>query len=176
MAPLRSLSFVRWKMEEANRIWRAVESEIRDAFRGVKLGRGVSLRQAQVIDERSGSVVASPFTGDWTVVPLEELERDCVAHLDAEGFRYYIPALMLSVIDHYEPRSMRVIGTLDGLYPRKDGWPYHMFRYSQLSDPQKRAIARFLTALPKLVELNITDQKIVSRALRNYWSAYLPEL
>src|SRR5215469_15804011 len=53
-------------------------------------------------------------------VPPDELERNCIAHLDALGFRYYIPALMLSVLDHYEPLSMRVIGTLAGLYPKKD--------------------------------------------------------
>jgi hypothetical protein len=33
---------------------------------------------------------------------------------------------------------------------------------------------RFLAALPKLVELDFQDQKIVPpRALRNYWGEYL---
>ena len=69
---------------------------------------------------------------------------------------------------------MRVIGTLTGLYPKKDdSWEYHMNRYSQLSDPQKAAITRFLAELPKLVELDPDDQKIVERALRNYWAKYL---
>jgi hypothetical protein len=41
------------------------------------------------------------------------------------------------------------------------------------TDAQKRAIARFLLALPRLVKLGHEDEKIVPRALRNYWSQYL---
>ena len=163
-------------MEEIPKIRQALEIEIREAFRGVTLGEGMSLRQAQVVDKHKTTIVASPFTNDWSKVPLEELGRDCVAHLDAEGFRYYIPALMLSVIDHYDSASMRVIGTLTGLYPKKDnGWDYHMFRYSLLNQQQKIAIARFLTLIPKLVDLDYEDQNIVSRALTNYWGEYLLE-
>ena len=154
----------------------AVESEIRGAFRGVTLGRGISLRRAQFID--AGCTVHSDssteVTNDWSRVPLEDLEGNCTAHLDAEGFRYYIPALMLSVLKHYDSASMRVIGTLSGLYPKKDhSWEYHMLRYSLLDLAQKKAIARFLTLLPELVELDNEDQKIVPRALRNYWGEYL---
>jgi hypothetical protein len=169
-------------MKTPLQIRRAVESEIRTAFRGVTLGRGISLRQAQLADGFQDTVrnahFASPahqeITDDWSRVPLDELERDCIAHLDALGFRYYIPALMLSVLNHYESSSMRVIGTLTGLYPKKDdSWEYDMHRYSLLNLVQKTAIARFLAATPKLVELNSEDQKVVERALRNYWGEYL---
>jgi hypothetical protein len=69
---------------------------------------------------------------------------------------------------------MRVIGTLGALYPKKDNsWEYHMHRYSLLNPAQKTAIALFLDALPKLVELDSEDQTIVPRALRNYWGEYL---
>jgi len=169
-------------METPPQIRSAVESAIRTAFRGITLGSGISLRQAQSIDGfrvavgNTGSVASASaeITNDWSRVPLEELERDCIAHLDALGFRYYIPALMLSVLDQYEPSSMRVIGTLTGLYPRKgNSWEYHMHRYSLLSPAQKGSIARFLTALPQLVELDFEGQKVASRALHNYWGEYL---
>ena len=159
-----------------------VKDEIRKAFRGVTLGGGISLRQAQVIDgfqavaanKLSGSPAKAEITNDWSQLSLDELERDCIAHLDALGFRYYIPALMLSVLDHYESTSMRVIGTLGGLHPKKDNsWDYHLNRYSLLSSEQKAAIAQFLVALPTLVELQPEDQKVVSRAVRNYWGEYL---
>jgi hypothetical protein len=160
----------------------AVESEIRTAFRGVKLGRGVSLIEAQatagsrdaVWDTYSASLTPLGIVDDWSQLPLEELERDCVAHLDADGFRYYIPALMLSVLHDYDPASMRVIGTLSSLYPKKDdSWEYHMLRYSLLNHEQKKAIARFLAALPKLAQLDSEHQKVVPRALHNYWGEYL---
>jgi hypothetical protein len=161
---------------------RAVEVEIRVAFRGIALGRGISLRQARFADRfedaawnaHSDSLGQGEIKDDWSKVPMDELESDCIAHLDALGFRYYIPALMLSVLDHYESSSMRVIGTLSGLYPKKDSsWKYSMSRYSLLNAAQKIAIARFLAALPELVELGFQDQKIVPRALRNYWGEFL---
>ena len=169
-------------MEIQLQIRRSVESEIRTAFRGVTLGRGTSLRQAQFaggFQDPAGKAHPAPpahaeITDDWSQVPQDELENDFIAHLDALGFRYYIPALMLSVLGHYESSSMRVIGTLGGLYPKKDNsWEYHMNRYSLLNSGQKAAIARFLVALPKLVELDFEGQKTVPRALTNYWGEYL---
>jgi len=168
-------------METPLQIRHAVEDEIRIAFRGVTLGQGISLRKAQFVggsrDAARNAHSASPafgeITDDWSRVPLDELESDCIEHLDALGFRYYIPALMLSVLNHYESASMRVIGTLAGLYPRKgDSWEYHMHRYSLLGAVQKTAIARFLAALPKLVALDSEGQKAVERGLRNYWGEY----
>jgi hypothetical protein len=164
-----------------SKIRSAVEGAIRTAFHGVTLGRGVSLRQAQLIDDPGNSSAHKALASgegaevidDWSRVNLDELERDCIAHLDAPGFRYYIPALMLSFLDHYESSSMRVIGTLGGLYPKKGNeWEYHMHRYSLLTPAQKAAIAQFLMELPKLVELGSEDQKVVERALRNYWGEW----
>jgi hypothetical protein len=157
-------------------IRRTVESDIQLAFQDVILGTDISLRQAQAADRDAPSAPPAPgeIVDDWSKVSMDELERDCTAHLDAAGFLYYIPALMLSVLKHYDSASMRVIGTLSGLYPKKDhGWEYHMHRYSLLNHSQRTAIARFLAALPDLVELSLADQKIVSRALRNYWGQYL---
>jgi hypothetical protein len=161
---------------DQSEIRRTVESDIQLAFQGVILGAGISLRQAQAADRDAPSAPPAPgeIVDDWSKVSMDELERDCTAHLDAAGFLYYIPALMLSVLKDYDSASMRVIGTLSDLYPKKDhGWEYDMHRYSLLNHSQRTAIARFLAALPDLVELNLEDQKIVSRALRNYWGQYL---
>jgi hypothetical protein len=160
---------------------RAVESEIRAAFQGVTLGQGISLRQAQCADVFGQELLkgapassAPEEINDWSRVSMAELENDYTAHLDAGGFRCYIPALMLSVLNRYEPTSMRVIGTLSGLYPKKGNlWEYAMLRYSLLTRAQKAAIGRFLVSLPKLVALDFDDQKTLQRALRNYWSEYL---
>jgi hypothetical protein len=168
-------------MDRTSQIRSSVEQEIRTAFRGVTLSAGTSLRQAQLIGAQSArsrehveSFTGAEIIGDWSQVPLNELECEGLAHLDALGFRYYIPALMLSVLHHYDSSSMRVIGTLRGLYPKKDNtWEYHMHRYSLLGAKQKAAIARFLAELSKLVELDSEDQKTVERAFRNYWGEYL---
>jgi hypothetical protein len=95
-----------------------LEDTISQAFAGVCLNGGISLRQAQIIDKRDDALSDKDFdnlpakeiTDDWSQIPLSELDRDCIAHLDEKGFLYYIPALMLSVLHNYDASSMRVIG------------------------------------------------------------------
>jgi hypothetical protein len=155
-----------------------IEQQICEAFKGVTLGGGVSLGQAQVAD-RCGdgltcaqlSVLApSEITDDWTEVPTSDLDSDCVAHLDAEGLRYYLAPLMLGVLEHYEAGSMRVIGTIAALDPRS---AYGETRFALLSDEQRSAVASFLKTLPAFVNLGTEDAKVVSRSLRSYWQRYL---
>ncbi|HEY4211337.1 MAG TPA: DUF6714 family protein [Steroidobacteraceae bacterium] len=155
----------------------AIEVQIRQAFAGVMLGSGISLRQAQVIDRFDDGVTDADFdalpraevTNSWVDVPFDELERDCVAHLDEDGLRYYLPALLLSLLSHYDPASMRVVGTIAALRP-------HILsterRFTYLTDEQHRAVADFLTALPRLLDLNKEDLKIVSTMVRDYWGRY----
>lgn len=159
---------------------------IANAFAGVRLGRGMSLRQAQAIDSsRMKPIPPAEYaalrrgeeTENWTRVPITELARDCVAHLDAEAFRYYIPAFMLSIIDSYAPGEMRVIGAIRALCPDvkdKGSWGYNMARYKVLSPEQKAAIAIFLRALPSIVDLDREDKPRIERALKNYWKDFLP--
>jgi hypothetical protein len=155
----------------------AVENQIRNAFAEVVLGKGISLRQAQVIDRYGEGVTDAEFealpqgeiTDSWDKVPFAELERNCIPHLDDEGFRYYLPALMLSLLSNYDSASMRVIGTISRLYPPAVG-PER--RYTYLTDAQHRAVACFLKALPHLVTLDTEDTTLVSRALRNYWGRF----
>jgi len=155
----------------------ALESLIRDAFAGVTLGKGISLRQAQVIDRHGEGVSDAEFaalpggeiTDSWSAVPFSELERNCIAHLDDEGLRYYLPALMLSLISNYDPASLRVIGTIAALYPAVIA-PAR--RYTHLTGEQHKAVGCFLSALPGLVPLSTEDSKCVSRALRNYWGQF----
>jgi hypothetical protein len=100
-----------------------IERAIRSAFAGVRLGSGVSLRQAQAIDVYSKGVTKAEFeamplnevTDDWTAVPESELRRDCIAHLDAPALQYYLPALMLWLLDHYgdEDRLLNTRGRDD---------------------------------------------------------------
>ena len=153
-------------------------AQIRAAFEGVTLGKGISLKQAQVIDQYGEGVTDTEFdalprseiTDSWPDVPLSELERDCIAHLDDEGLRYYLPALMLSLLSNYDRRSMRVIGTLAALYPKSIDVGARSYAF--LTDDQHRAVACFMSALPRLVNLGSEDSKRLTRALRNYWARF----
>ncbi len=159
-------------------------SIVKKAFTGVKLNGGVSLKQAEAIDNFSVGISKSEFnrfpltetTNDWSLIPDDVLDKfEFVAHLDAKGFKYYIPAFMIRLLNNYDG-SMMIIGTLLGLYPKKDSWKYCMEKYSLFSEEQQKAIAQFLTALPDLVDLDHEDIKVVQRALRNYWAGFLSEL
>lgn len=166
-----------------------LEAEIKSAFAGVVLGDGVSIGHAefidcwgknpdgsQISDEQYRAITTNDVVDDWTQVTLEELERDNIAHFDPAGLRYYLPALMLSLLDRYDPSSMRTIGTLHGLLPSPDYPPdVAAHRFSLLSPTQKIAVARFLLLLPELAKLDREDEKIVRRALERYWAVFLDE-
>jgi hypothetical protein len=157
-----------------------VETAIREAFAGVRLGNGVSLRQAQVIDEwgSAAEVDAVPrpkIADDWTALAASELENAAIAHLDGDGLRYYLPALMLWLLDHHDedPSSMTSIGTISALaFSRERDAPY-LETYAGFSAEQRSAIARYLDALPRLIALDPEDLKRVQRSLDRYWSQFL---
>lgn len=170
-----------------------VEAGIRAAFDGVKLGGGVSLRQAQAADTwREGHSEAEwralpqgEVTDDWSQVPEAELRRDCTAYLDEEGRRYYLPALMLWLLDNYDRdwlfsedgADMALIGTMMAIAPGKEDragrWVAFNAHYTK---PQREAIAAYLEALPRLVGLRHEDATRVERAMRDYWGRFLPRL
>jgi len=167
-----------------------IEAIIRSAFAGVRLGSGVSLRQAQAIDKTIFGIESPNFdvlplgeiTEDWTQVPDEELLGDCIAHLDAEGLRYYLPALMLWLLDHYdedglfvEGHDMTAIGTIFELAPpREFARPSEAIYDEFFTDEQRRAIALYVEGLPALVHLDYEDEASVTRAIDRYWSRFLP--
>jgi len=158
-----------------------MRSTIRSAFAGVVLGTGISIRQSEALDRYEDSssrefraLPRGEITDDWEQVPDVELERAWVPYFDAQSFRYYIPALTLSVLRNYDSGSLRVSGTIQSLYPKKRSWSHAVKQYELLNDRQKVALGLFLTHLPNLVELDHQDATCVSRALRNYWSQFLP--
>lgn len=166
---------------------RDIEKEIRSAFSDVVLGDGTSIGHAEYIDCWGKNPDGRPITNaqylamtagdivdDWTLVTLQDLERDNIAHFDPPGFRYYLPALLLSLLDHYDPSSMRTIGTLHGLRPDvENADDSEVQRFSLLNGAQKRAVARFLVLLPELIGLTPEDAKIVDQALDRYWSTFV---
>lgn len=157
-----------------------IKNVIETAFNGVTLDDGISLEQTKIIDNYGRDITDEEFsalpnkevTNSWKEIPISQLdEAECLAHFDTKGFKYYIPALMLRLLDNYDSTSMMTIGTLSILYPKTETWNY---LYSRLTKQQSQAIALYLEALPNLVELNTEDKTVVEKALNKYWSKYLP--
>jgi hypothetical protein len=153
-----------------------VEDTVRSAFAGTRLGHGVSLSIAELIDDWADPATVEALLGTepdeaWTSIPVDELDRtENIAHLDAEGLRYYIPALMLRLLDDYQPTEMRSIGTIAALDQRSR----HPLGFLELlTASQRRAIAIYVRALPDLVELRYEDSSRMSRAFEDVWSREL---
>ncbi len=169
------------RAEEIRAISRAeLEAAIGGAFHGVVLGDGVSLRQAQVIDDYGRGMTEAQFralpdqevTNDWSAIPVTELESENIAHLDAEGLRYYLPAFMLRLLDDYGDGSeMWAIGTIGALDQRR-GHPLGFLEL--LTTEQRQVIATYVRALPSIVQLDWEAAHSLERALRDVWSRYLP--
>ncbi len=168
-----------------------VESAIRAAFAGVQLGSGTSLQQARLIDEgitsdmspeEFAAIPRHETTDDWTKIADSELLCDSLAHLDAAGLRYYLPALMIWILDHYSDEdlifdsaaSMTVIGTMSALAPPAEFARYRWDTYDQFTMEQRAALARYVAALPRLVELDREDAVRVRRSIERYWAQFLP--
>lgn len=153
-----------------------IRSAFQGAFTGVALGRGISIRQSEATDSYGEGFTAKEYqdlpksevTLDWQRVPFEELERACVAHFDAEAYRYYIPALVMSVIEHYDGTSMRVIGTLMSLR-RNDRYAR---MYELLDTKQKAAIALFLAHAPEVVPFRFNEEAEIAASRPAYWDRF----
>ena len=154
-----------------------IEAAIRDAFKEVRLGSGVSLIEAEAIDgsyERIGQGEAHrlrylEITDDWTLLAPSDLQSENLAHLDAKGVRYFLPALMLRLLDDYQPGEMWCISTIS-LLDQRDPHPQGFVEL--LTNAQRSAIAAYVEALPELVELDYEDAAIIDRSLAQVWRPY----
>lgn len=162
----------------------AIEAEIRSAFAGVLLGGGVSLSVAELIDDGADPAIVESLIGtepdeDWANIPAGELERaDCLSNLDAEGLRYYLPALMLWLLDAYSDwhlvHSLGAQGAVVGTIRALDQRQRHPPGFLELLTPQqRRAVALYVQALPELVELSQWDAADLAGAWRDVWSREL---
>jgi hypothetical protein len=164
-----------------------IQDAIRSAFANVRLRSGVSLRQAESID---GTIFGpepayvgrqtDEVTDDWTRVPESELLRDNVAHLDMDGLRYYLPALMLWLLDHYDEdrwlngSDMTAIGTIGAIAPEQTFARRFWAIYDSFTAEQRTAIASYVEALPRLVSLDHEDATRVAWSMDDHWRRFLP--
>ena len=157
-----------------------LETLIKTAFKDVTLDGGISLHQAAVIDNYGEGVTAEEFaalptqeiTNDWTAITDEIIEEFCriTSHLDAKGFRYYIPALVLGSLNElFEVAQW----TSYALCPELGNlWEHKMMHYSLLNQEQRSAIAQFLCWFPQLHN-DSWDNEFFDNALKNYWHQFL---
>jgi len=156
-----------------------LKSVIESAFADVTLSGGVSLRQAEVMDnygegcseEKFAALPLEEVTTDWRHIPRDELDRNpYLSYMDPPGFRYYIPAFMHSMIDAPTQYVDRWSATLHSLCPKSgDLWDHSMMHYSALDLKQRSAIAAFLEWVSEDTRFRESNRKDAKEALATYW-------
>ncbi len=162
-----------------------LKTKIKSAFKGVKIEDGVSLNQAKVMSNYGEGVTNVEFrnlplkelTDDWESLTEDFLRGfynedyyENLSHLDAKGFRYYTPALMMIALDAEEPSTSTqwLLYNLD--FKKDDLWDHHMSKVSLLDKYQLAAIAHFLKFMSSVFP---EEQKKIGRMLERYWHQFL---
>jgi hypothetical protein len=153
---------------------------INDAFQNVVLGDGTSILQTQVIsnygegytDHEFDDLKMTENVANWKILTTKELEKLEGVYLDAEGFRYYIPALMVEIINNYRYMSNIsnvTVFILDPFNRKTNNANFYAYdRYALLDQPQRNAIIAFLSNISNLVNLGEGDALSIESA-RVYW-------
>ncbi|UHQ19729.1 hypothetical protein LVB87_00735 [Lysobacter sp. KIS68-7] len=143
-------------MEDAAK--RATRRIIESAFDGVPRA-STSLRQFLLTDEKgmSGTITDEEWRiagitrtdAKWQDLAGLEVEHfGCLlAHMQAEEYRYYLPAYMLYALEHAQASILEtaVPGcVVFALRPSRDYPAYSASQYSLLDAPQREAVAAFL--------------------------------
>lgn len=152
--------------------------EIREAFADVERGEGTTLREARVMDgygteEEQKKAREQDTDRHWWEIPREVLEEHGDVHpfLNAEGFRYYLPAFLTWSLK-YADRSPSALGDLT-IY-QLNGWTRKETVACALNDRQARVVARYLLFMAEQpMERGWCDGDAAAKAIRLYWNRHL---
>ncbi|HCS53454.1 DUF6714 family protein [Rubinisphaera sp.] len=141
---------------------------IRDAFRGVELGDGVGLTEADGLDDYADAKTLAGYRSndekfDWSKISATELNRYycSLSFFDAEGMRFHLPAYLIADLEGTFEQDVVFHLT----YFEHDA----ISRFSLLSDLQRTAVREFL--LIRLSDPNCEfERPMIETALSKYWT------
>ena len=157
-----------------------VIDEIRRAFADVSREDGVTLHEAEVIDDYGSTeerAAARRLDTDlrWQDVPDRLIQEysDTLCFVDVKGFRYYLPAYMIWAMRNHETTD-----SLSATHPifcltlsdNPTHREWHLERFRAFDGPQARAIGRFLRFMAERADPG--DAGLASRALDAYWGRF----
>jgi len=153
---------------------------IHNAFHDVRLGAGISISQARVIDDRGSTkeeeeARSSDKEESWTEIPDEKVEwfNDTLSFMDAKGLRFYLPAFMSYALRNPHSTSFAVDAPIYALWHERGGIEYREKMFSVLNQRQKEAIYAFLLYCSVHEECNY-DTNAAREAIAKYWYRYTP--
>ncbi len=155
--------------------------EIRRAFHDVSRGDGITFHEALVIDDYgsdSERVAARALDLDrhWKDVPDQLIaENDSVlCFVDPKGFRYYLPAYMISSLQNYETSETyshnHPVCSLE-LSEHGGIRRWQLERFEVFNEAQAKSICRFLRFMADREE-DFVDVRVARAALDAYWGRF----
>lgn len=152
--------------------------EIHLAFKGVKLGNGISWREAAVLDDygtiaQRQAARALDESEDWTAIPFSFISdlkyQDVMPFIDATGLRFYLPAYMIYILKEYKhSNSLIVHSTIYTLTRKSTVLELKVI----LNEAQQQAIIHFLECCLILGDDYLDLHKVAER-LEAYWKSPL---
>ncbi|PQO43436.1 DUF6714 family protein [Blastopirellula marina] len=137
---------------------------IRDAFRGVPLGDGIGLRQAEGLDDYASAEQLAQYREqderlDWSQISPAMLAacESSLRYFDAAGMRFHLPAFVIRQLSGPHQRHLDV----PLIYPDPK-------RHALLTTMQREAVRRYLTFVYKCYE--DPEDTDVPAALAGYWN------
>ena len=140
---------------------------IRAAFKGVVLGNGIGLREAQGLDDYADQATCQAYRDrdeklHWEAIPAEEMNRcySSLSFFDAEGMRFHLPAFMIADLEG-------LLG-VDPVFHLSQVPEFDSVRFNLLSPPQRAAVREYLLFV-KSDPNYACDVPHIERSLENYW-------
>lgn len=155
----------------------ALVEHIYEAFRGVSREGGVSWSETFVLDnygskEERAAARASDMDRDWTELVTGDAMRPAIAFggpsfLDAIGFRYYLPALMLRAFDDEGDNNSLIFHLTLGDGECRE---YFAKQWSLLDRRQRLCVKRFVRYMVALCrEQGYGMEEEWAEAYASYW-------
>lgn len=141
--------------------------QIKSAFLGVKLGKGIGLKEANGLDDYANEETLACYRltdekEDWSAISVDNLNNYHwgLSYLDAEGLRFHLPAFLLAELrDEYRFDLIFKLTCLDKHSKQK---------FSLLNQEQCKVIRDFLEWAMDDDDYQIDRGKIID-ALIYYW-------
>ena len=117
------------------------------------------------------------FKGHWKDIPSEHLRgcRDALAHLDAAGLRYYLPAYMIWVLNDFGEHDIDdfVLYTFDNSPKDREMNKYFRARFSLFNKEQLRACALFVKYCAENDPEDLIDVSFAQKKYDRHWHEYI---
>ena len=144
-------------------------AQIREAFSGVTLKKGVGLRQGQALDDYADKETTrrareSDEKDDWSRIPSAHL-NECYSSLsffDAEGMRFHLPAFLLADLAGEYDQNL--------VFHLTDLGDHGQRQFALLSPAQVAAVRAYLEFIADDADRAFDKPGILS-AIDVYWSA-----